>query len=392
MARMKSPIYLDHNATTPPAPEVVEAMTRALVDLWGNPSSAHVLGRAAREAIDSARAEVADLLGCAPDEILFTGGGTESDNLAVVGVAEARERDGRHIVISNVEHAAVEKPCAWLETRGWQVTRIAVGSDGTVEAAAFVAALRPDTVLASLMLGNNETGALQPVAEIACTCRERGVTVHTDAAQAVGKMPVRVDDLCVDLLTIAGHKFYGPKGIGALYVRRGTPLVPYLRGAGHERGLRSGTEPTAEIVGLGVACRLAKAEAERRAREVSARRDRLETGLRTPFPDLVVHAGTVPRLPNTAYVAFPGIDANALVAACPEVAMGVGAACHSGKTEPSRVLKAMGVDPAIAASTVRLSLGSGTTDDDVDRAVAALVAAAAAVNRSGLRKTRGGSV
>ena len=376
MARMKSPIYLDHNATSPPAPEVVEAMTRALGDLWGNPSSSHAPGRAAREAIENARAEVADLLGCDPDEILFTSGGTESDNLAVVGLAEARERDGRHLVISNVEHAAVEKPSAWLEGRGWQVTRVAVDGDGRVHAADVFAALRPDSVLVSLMLGNNETGALQPVADVTRACRERGVTVHSDAAQAVGKMPVRVDDLGVDLLTIAGHKFYGPKGIGALYVRRGTPLVPYLRGAGHERGLRSGTEPTAEIVGLGVACRLAAATVERREREVAARRERLETGLRTAFPDLVVHAGAVPRLPNTAYVALPGVDAHALVAACPEVAMGVGAACHSGKTEPSRVLAAMGVGPALAASTVRLTLGSGTTDDDVDRAVAALASAA----------------
>ncbi len=374
---METPIYLDHNATTPPAPEVVDAMIRALADLWGNPSSAHALGRAARDAIERARAEVASLLGCDPGEILFTGGGTESDNLAVVGLAEAREQDGRHLVISNVEHAAVEKPCAWLETRGWEVARVPVGPDGTVDVAAFVGALRPDSVLASLMLGNNETGALQPVAEVARACRDRGVTVHSDAAQAVGKMPVLVDDLGVDLLTLAGHKFYGPKGIGALYVRRGTPLAPYLRGAGHERGLRSGTEPTAEIVGLGVACRLAAAAVERRARDVAARRDRLEDGLRAAFPDLVVHAGTVPRLPNTAYVAIPGVDAHALVAACPEVAMGVGAACHSGRTEPSRVLSAMGVDVAIAASTVRLTLGSGTTDDDVDRAVAAIAAAAA---------------
>jgi len=377
---MHRPIYLDHNATTPPAPEVVAAVTRAIAELWGNPSSAHAYGRAARAAIESAREEVAGLLGCASDEILFTGGGTESDNLAIVGMAESDRARGRHLVISNVEHAAVEGPCAWLERRGWEVSRVPVDAGGRVDADAVVAALRPDTALVSLMLANNETGVLQPVEEVARACRGRGIPIHTDAAQAVGKMPVRVDRLGVDLLTVAGHKFYGPKGIGALFVRRGTPLAPFARGAGHERGLRPGTEPTAEIVGLGVACRLATAEIDERATRVAARRDRLESRLREAFGNAVVHGADHPRLPNTSYVALPGVDAHALVAACPGVAMGVGAACHSGRTEASRVLRAMGTDPALAAATLRLTLGTGTTDDDVDEAARRIRAAARATN------------
>lgn len=377
---MDAPIYLDHNATTPPAPEVVEAMHRALTDLWGNPSSAHAHGRVAREAVETARADVARLLGCDPDEILFTGGGTEADNLAVLGVAEARAGLGTGtIVITDVEHAAVEKPCAWLEARGWSIVRVPVSPDGRIDAGAAIAAIDPATTLASIMLANNETGVLQPVAEVARACRERGVPIHTDAAQAVGKMLVRVDELGVDLLTVAGHKFYGPKGVGALYVRRGTPLSPVQRGAGHERGLRAGTEPVAEIVGLGVACRLASDRVEQRARDAASLRDRLESGLRAAFDEVVVHGGTAPRLPNTSYVAIPGFDANAVVAACPGVAMGSGAACHSGTTTRSRVLSAMGVDPGLGAATLRLTLGAATRERDVDEAVRRIAEAARSV-------------
>ncbi len=378
---MTEPIYLDNNATTPLASEVREAVSWALDAVWGNPSSAHVYGTRARGAIDRARGEVAGLLGCDADEVVFTSGGTESDNAAVLGVAGALEERGRHVVISAVEHPAVERACALLERRGFEVTRVPVGPDGRVAAAGVGAALRDDTVLVSLMHANNETGVIQPVREIAAAARERGIPVHTDAAQSLGKILVRVDDLGVDLLTIAGHKLYGPKGVGALYVRRGTPFVPLLLGAGHEAGRRAGTENVAGIVGLGAACALASVELELRRSRMAAVRDRLESELRDRLPGIVVHGDGAPRLPNTAYLAFPGTDANALVARCPEVAMGVGAACHSGRTEPSRVLRAMGVPDDLARATVRLSVGRDTTEPDVARA-AGLIAEAAADARA----------
>ena len=365
---MSAPIYLDYNATTPIAPEVLEAMLPALRDTWGNPSSAHAYGRAARAAVERARAEVAELLGCPAPEIVFTAGGTESDNAAIVGVAEALTDRGRHLVVSAVEHAAVEQACRYLEGRGFSVTRVPVDADGRVSAADCEGALRPDTTLVSVMHANNETGVLQPVREIADRVRSRGIVMHSDTAQSVGKIGVRVDELGVDLLTVAAHKLYGPKGVGALYLREGTPFGGFLRGAAHESGRRSGTENVAGIVGLGAACDLARRELPGRTDHLRDLRDRLERRLRELLPDLVIHGGTAERLPNTSSVALPGADATTLVGQLDGVAAAAGAACHSGKPHVSRTLEAMGVAPALALCTLRLTVGRPTTPGEIDQA------------------------
>ncbi len=373
---MDGPIYLDTNATTPLAGEVLEAMVSAWREVWGNASSTHFYGRPAKRALERAREQVAGLLGARPEEIVFTSGGTEADNLAIIGAAEARSAQGRHIVISAIEHPAVEEPCAYLERRGWKVTRVPVDAQGRVDPQAIAAALTAKTALVSVMHANNETGVLQPVAAIARICRERGVTFHSDAAQSVGKIAVRVDELGVDLLTVAAHKFYGPKGIGALYVRTGTRLEPLLRGAGHERGLRSGTEPVPLVVGLGAAADLAQREGAARERHLREMRDRLEARLRARVPDLVVHGAGAPRLPNTLYAAIPGADAVQLLGRLEGVAAGSGAACHSGTTTPSRVLAAMGVPANLARATLRLCVGRDTRPDEVDEAARRIADAA----------------
>jgi len=369
---MEDPIYLDYNATTPIAPEVIEAIVPALRDLWGNASSAHVYGRRARQAIDVARDQVAELLGCEASEIVFTGGGTEADNAAVVGVAEALAEHGKHIVISAVEHAAVEQACRYLEGRDWQISRVPVDRDGRIDVADLERALRPETTLISLMHGQNETGVLQPVAEVGHLARSRNIVFHCDAAQSVGKLSLAVDDLSVDLLTVAGHKLYGPKGTGALYIRRGTPFVSMLRGAAHEAGRRAGTEAVPLIVGLGAACRLATEELPGRTRHLSDLRDRLEAGLRRHVPDLVVHGGNVERLPNTLSAGFPGLDAGELLSRVDGIASAAGAACHSGQPHVSAVLNAMSVEESLALGTLRLTVGRPTTDAEIDRAATLL--------------------
>jgi len=374
-------IYLDHNATTPPAPEVRAAMNEALASLWGNPSSTHAAGRAAREAVEEARDHVASLLGSRPGEVIFTSGGTESDNLAIMGVARARRPAGNRLVISAVEHPAVTAACSALAEEGFETVTVPVGPDGRVDPDAFIAALTPATAVASLMLANNETGALQPVARIAAAARARGIPFHCDAAQAVGKMPVTMADLGVDLLTLAGHKFYGPKGIGALIVREGTPLSPLLHGAPHEAGRRPGTENTPGIVGLGAAAALARREIHDRvthAREVT---DLLLSHLRGHFPGLVIHGpqDAAARLPNTVNVGLPGISAHKVVAAVTGVAISAGAACHAGTPEPSAVLMAMGVDAPTALCALRLCTGRGSTPAAMEEAATAIAAAASAI-------------
>lgn len=361
-------IYLDSNATTPPSSEVVEAMERALRDGWGNPGSAHAAGRRARALLEEARERVARLLGASPEEIVFTSGGTESDHAAILGVADASAALGCHVVISSIEHPAVEEGARALEARRGSVTRVPVGSDGRVDPAAVEAALREDTVLVSVMHANNETGILQPIEEISRIAKERGIPFHTDAAQSVGKIATRVDDLGVDLLTIAGHKLYGPKGIGALYVRKGTPIAPWLRGGGQEAGLRAGTEPVPGAVGLGAAAALARAEGEVRAVRMRETRDRLEASLRAAIPTLVVHGAGAPRLPNTLSCAIPGVRGADLLDRLDEVAASAGAACHADRVEPSKVLLAMGVSPALATATLRLSTGRSTTIEEVEEA------------------------
>jgi len=312
-------IYLDHNATTPVAAEVTEAVARALREQWGNPSSSHGPGRAALQAMDSARQQVADLLGCRAGEIIFTSGGTESDNLALLGLARGGRR-GRRVVISAVEHPAVEAAARVLEREGHTLIRVPVGPDGAVVPSAFIQALDDDTAVASLMHGNNETGALQPVAEVGRAARERGIPFHTDAAQSVGKLPVNVEELNVDLLTVASHKLYGPKGVGALYVRQGVEIAPLLHGAPQEGGRRPGTENTPGIVGLGAACALAARELTQRVEHARRLTGLLLSKLQAALPGLELNGPADPlgRLPNTLNVSIPGVDAHLLAASLPE--------------------------------------------------------------------------
>jgi len=363
-----APIYLDCNGTTPVDPRVADAMAPLMLEGFGNPSSGHVFGRRARAAVDHARAAVAALLGCAPDEILLTSGGSESNNHALKGACWAARDRGRHVVTTAVEHPAVLEPLRWLERDGWETTVVGVDAAGRVDPAAVAAALRPDTVLVSVMLANNEVGTLQPVAEIAGLAQGRGVLVHCDAAQAVGKIPVDVEDLGVDLLSVAGHKVYAPKGVGALYVRRGTPLENLVHGAGQEGGRRAGTENVILAAGLGRAAELAREDVAAEGPRLAALRDRLAGVLRAAVPDLVVHGHPTQRLPNTLSAAFPGRLAASLQAACPGLACSAGAACHDVGAKPSAVLTAMGVAPEIAAGTLRLSLGRFTRADEVEAA------------------------
>jgi len=370
----RAPVYLDHNATTPLLPEVVDAMLPYLREHFGNPSSGHAYGQRAREALERARGQVARLVGSNADEIIFTSGGTESNNLAIRGVAEARP-EARSVVTTAIEHPATERPCAWLAAHGWGVTHVSVDETGRARIDDARRALLPGTALLTLMHANNETGVLQPVAALAAEARARGALVHTDAAQSVGKVPVNVDALGVDLLSIAGHKLYAPKGVGALYVRRGTPIVPVLLGAAQERALRPGTENVASIVGLGAACEIAARTLEEERERVSALRDALWRQLQAGIPGLLLNGHERERLPNTVNVRLPGARGDTVLGACPEVAASTGSACHAGSTSPSPVLTAMGLGEEEALGSLRLSLGRGTTSAAVEQAATALIGA-----------------
>lgn len=364
---MSDPILLDHAATTPVLPEVLDAMLPWLRGGgFGNPSSDHPAGRRARAAVEAARAEVAATVGGAAEGVVFTGSGTEADNLAVLGLCD--EVAAARIVTTAIEHPAVEGPSARLERRGARVVRVRPGPGGRVAAEALVAALTADTTLVTVMLANNETGVLQPVAEVGAAARALGVPVHTDAAQGVGRVPIDADALAVDLITVVGHKIGAPKGVGALWVRPGRTLRPVLVGGGQERGLRPGTENVASIVALGVACRIARVGLEERAARVAALRDRLEALLRAGVPGLRVTGAGEPRLCHTLHVRFPGTTGPALLARAPGIAASTGSACHAGTTEPSGVLVAMGLDRDDALGAVRLSLGPSSTAEQIERA------------------------
>jgi len=371
VAETLPPIYLDYNASTPLLPEVLDAMLPYLRERFGNPSSAHVYGQRLREAVTRARRQVAALIGADGEEIVFTSGGTESNNLAIRGVAEARS-DRRFIVTSAIEHPATARPCEWLEAHGWRVTRLPVDAGGRVRVAEARAALAPGAALLTVMHANNETGVLQPVAELAALAHDSGALVHTDAAQSVGKVTVRVRELDVDLLSIAGHKLYAPKGVGALYVRRGTPLAPFLLGSAAEHGLRPGTENVASIVGLGAACEAATRDLAEVSKRVSALRDELWQRLTAEIPGLALNGQPEPRLPNTLNARFPGVSGAELLGGAPEVAASTGSACHAGSGSASGAILAMGVPPAEAIGSVRLSLGRDTTAQEIATAAAAL--------------------
>jgi cysteine desulfurase len=367
---LNSPIYLDYNGTTPIDPEVARAITPYLTEHFGNPSSSHSYGHAAREAVTTARGRVADLIGAAPDEIVFTACGSESDNLAIQGVALGLRERGNHIIAQTTEHPAVLATCRYLETNlGFEVTYLPVDGAGLVEPNLLARSIRKNTVLVTIMQANNETGVIQPISELSAIAHTYGVIFHTDAAQSLGKIPVNVDLLGVDLLTVVGHKIYAPKGIAALYIRRGTPIHPLIHGASQERGCRAGTENVAYIAGLGVACALAKDKlADMPCIEIL--RDRLQQ--RLELQGWTLNGHPAPRLPNTLNISKTGLDGEEILRRTPEIAASTGAACHAGRTEPSSVLLAMGIPRKQALGAVRLSLGRWTTDRDIDSATEAL--------------------
>jgi cysteine desulfurase len=362
-------IYLDHAATTTVRPEVLEVMLPLLAGGY-NPSSIHAHGRAARAALDAAREAVAAVLGAAPREIVFTAGGTESDGLALAGVAKARAAAGRHIVTAAFEHQAVLRALDALEAEGWAITRLPVTPGGFVEPAAVAAALRPETTLVSIMLANNEIGTIQPLAAIAALAHARGVLVHTDAVAAAGYLDLNVDRLGVDLLSLSAHKFSGPTGVGVLYVRRGTPLAAQIVGGGQEHGLRSGSENVAGIAGLARALRLAESERSASVPRVEALRDRLQAALIAALPGTLVLGGEGPRLPHVLSVALRDQPADAVLMALDleGVSASAGSACAAGSLEPSHVVAALGVAPAYAAGVVRFSLGRTTTAAEIQTA------------------------
>jgi cysteine desulfurase len=378
-----NPIYLDYNATTPLDPAVLEAMLPFLRDNFGNPSSSHAYGKLAHRAVNIARAQVAEFLGAQPDEIVFTGGGTEASNHAIKGAALSQPRGlfrrwakGAHVVISAVEHPATTAPCEFLAKLGCKVTTVPVDRQGTVDLQVMKKALDRNVTLVSVMHANNEVGTIQPIREIAAMSRDRGALIHTDAAQSLGKIPVKVNDLGVDLLTVAGHKLYAPKGIGALYVRRGTRLENLIHGAGHESGRRAGTENVPYIVGLGMACQIARQGLTAATTRLGHLRDRLWRHLQNRLGERVILNGHPEnRLPNTLNVCFIGQVGADLLERVPEVAASTGSACHEGVIAQSPVLCAMRVPPEVGKGAVRLSVGRFITEDEVDRAADLLIRA-----------------
>jgi len=372
---MSLPVYLDYNATTPVAPEVLEAMEPFLRGQFGNPSSAHAYGAQAADAVAKARRQVAGLIGAHEREMVFTGCATEANNLAIAGAAWARSEKGRHLITSAIEHPSVAAPFRRLQAQGWEVTVLPVDAYGRVDPANLAAALRPDTVLVSVMHANNEVGTIQPVAEMARLARRHGALFHTDAAQSVGKIVVNVDELAVDLLTLAGHKFYAPKGVGALYVRTGTPLTPVLVGAGQEHGLRPGTENVPCIVGLGSAAESARRMLPELSRQLRRVRDTLHDGLLEAVAGLALNGHPVERLPNTLNVSFPDVSGRDLLAHVEAVAASVGSACHEDEDTVSGVLAAMGISLIRARGAIRLSTGRFTTVEQAREACNSLVAA-----------------
>ncbi len=371
---MNAAVYLDYNATTPVAPEVADAIEPYLKGHCGNPSSNHIYGRRAHDAVEQARAQVAALIGAQPGEIIFTGCATEANNLAIRGVARALREKGRHLIASAVEHPAVSQPCKRLEEDGWELSVIPVDRYGQVDPEDIVSAIRNDTVLVSIMHANNEVGTIQPIEEIAAITQRLGVILHTDAAQSAGKIQLDVDLLGADLLTLAGHKFYATKGVGALYVRPGTPIKPLLVGAGHEQGMRPGTENVPAIVGLGKAAELAMERAGTNTPQLFELGKQLHWLLQQGVPGLELNGHPAQRLPNTLNLSFPNVDGRELLLlAADTVAASVGSACHEEGNAVSGVLGAMGISAERARGAVRLSLGVPTTKEEIKRAASALI-------------------
>ena len=373
---MPKPIYLDYNATTPHDPEVIEAMRPFFEEEFGNPSSSHYYGAKPRQAVVKAREQIASLLNCKPQELIFTSGGTESNNFAIKGCAQALCNKGNHIITTQIEHPAVLEVCNFLQTTGFEITYLAVDEFGLVSAADVAAAIKKETILISVMHANNEVGTVAPITEIAQLAKKHDIAFHTDAAQSVGKIPVDVNHLGVDLLSIAGHKVYAPKGVGALYIRQGLAPLKFMHGAGQEMAIRAGTENVLEIVGLGTACEIAKRDLEKNMRHMQAMRDRLYEGIKKGCGQIKLNGHPQQRLPNTLSISFLGLEANRILDTIGnEVAASAGAACHSDTVQISDVITAMNVPLDWAKGTLRLTTGRMTTAADIDKAVQVICAA-----------------
>jgi cysteine desulfurase len=384
----EKPIYLDNNATTPIDPEVAEAMKPFLTGYFGNPSSLHLYGYEARKAVESARINVASLLNCAPDEIVFTSGGTESNNFAIKGIAEGLQRKGRHIITSSIEHPAVLEVCAYLEKTGFHVTYIPVLTSGIIDFNKLKEAIQDDTILITVMHANNETGTIQPVAEIAHLARSKKIVFHTDAAQSVGKIKVDVRQLGVDMLSLAGHKLYGPKGIGALYIRSGILPGKLIHGADHERNRRAGTENVMEIAGLGKACEIAERDSEKNFTHMKATRDLLFKRISKEVESVVRNGDPIHCLPNTLNLSFPGTDAGLLLSSLPGIAASAGAACHSDKKIISHVLQAMDISSDYAMGAVRFSTGKFTTAAEIEHSAEMIIQVITDISSSSVMITK----
>ena len=361
-------IYFDHNATTPVLNEVFEAMVPYLKDQWGNPSSIHWAGRGTKKPMEDAREQVCRLLNCAPLELIFTSSGTEGDNHAIKGIAFTKKDKGNHIITTKVEHPAVLNTCKYLQKEGFEVTYLDVDTDGMIDLEALKAAITPKTILITVMYANNETGVIFPIKEIGDIAKERGVTFHTDAVQAAGKVPIDTQKLNVDLLTISGHKLYGPKGIGALYAKRGVRLVPLIHGGHHERNRRGGTENVAGIIAMGKAAEIALKDMDAEVEHLKALRDRLEKGMAERVPHIKVNGHPEKRLPNTSNISFEFVEGESLLLNLDMkgIAASSGSACTSGSLEPSHVLLAMSMSHEMSHGSVRFSLGKSNTVEEID--------------------------
>ena len=361
-------IYLDYNATTPIAKEVPDAMMPFILEDFGNPSSGHPMGKRAREALEKARSQIAALLGCESSEIIFTSGGTESNNMVLKSLAWTMRNRGRHIITTRIEHPAIINTALFLMETGLDVTFLPVDKYGQVDPGEVKKAIKKDTILITVMQANNETGTIQPLAEISSIAREHGILFHTDAAQAVGKIETKVDDLGVDFLSIAGHKSYAPKGVGALYIRKGVTIEPFMHGGGQEMRLRSGTENVMLNVGLGRACELVQGDLSHEMVRIRRLRDRLHDRIRAAIPDAVLNGHPEKRLPNTLFISFPGMIGEEILRKVPDLCTSTGAACHDQSVTLSHVLAAMGVSKEVGMGAIRLTLGRPTTQEEVYQA------------------------
>ncbi|WP_342593092.1 cysteine desulfurase NifS [Methanobacterium aggregans] len=367
-------MYMDHSATSPVDPEVFEAMKPYFQEEFGNASTLYKLGRDSKRAMEDARAQVASIIGAEPKDVIFTSGGTESDNIAIKGTAYKLKNKGKHIITSNIEHPAVHETCKYLEKKGFEVTYIPVGTDGIVKVSDVETAIRDDTILITIMHANNEIGTIQPIAEIGKIAHEKGILFHTDAVQSVGKIPVDVNDLNVDMLSISSHKLYGPKGIGALYIKKGVRLEPIIHGGGHERGLRPGTENVPGIVGFGKACQLSEENLEEESARLTRLRNKLVDAVLKENEKAYLNGDREKRLPGNANFRFTGIEGESLILHLDSkgIAASTGSACSSTKLEPSQVLMAIGLEEVEAHGSLRISMGRENTEEDVEHAIVAI--------------------